>query len=145
LGCVSVTIRGRTQLSSPDRNPPVIGPQPRHGTIHCKVRTRPGRPTDGGVAPAGDPNETLVLRPEGCLDDDAGQALVVATREVVGRRAARVEIVLDGIESFTEGGIAALSACARLHDQVAGGVGLLASGGAGRAALLAACRPDSAG
>jgi hypothetical protein len=101
-------------------------------------------PTDS-VAPADHSDATLVLRPEGCLDDDAGQALVTAARAAVGRPAARVEIVLDGIESFTDGGIAALNACARLHDQVAGGVGLLASGGAGRAVLLAACRPDAAG
>ena len=95
---------------------------------------------------AGGPDGMVVLRPSGCLDDEAGRQLIGATRAAAAAATRRIEIILDGLDSFTAGGIAALSACARLHDRVPDGIGLLASGGVGRQALLATFQPaDRAG
>ena len=82
---------------------------------------------------------TIVLTLQGCLDGEAGRTLMQATEGAAANRASRIEIVLDGLESFTEEGAAALGACARMHKTVPGGVALRAGGGVGRQALLAAC------
>jgi hypothetical protein len=82
---------------------------------------------------------TIVLTLQGCLDEDAGRTLVDAASGAAANRAFRIEIVLDGLESFTDEGAAALGRCARLHDSLPGGVALRAGGGVGRQALLAAC------
>ena len=87
---------------------------------------------------------TIVLTLQGCLDEEAGRTLMQAAEGAAANRAARIEIVLDGLESFTEEGAAALCACARLHGTVPGGVALRAGGGVGRQALLAACSPEEA-
>jgi hypothetical protein len=85
---------------------------------------------------------TIVLSLQGRLDGEAGKTLVEAAQGAAANRAFRIEIVLDGIDSFTEEGIAALGACARLHGALPGGVALRAGGGAGRQALLAACSAE---
>ena len=85
---------------------------------------------------------TIVLSLQGCLDEDAGRTLMQAAEVAAANRAFRIEIVLDGLESFTEQGAAALCRCARLHGTVPGGVALRAGGGVGRQALLAACAPE---
>ena len=82
---------------------------------------------------------TIVLTLQGCLDDEAGRTLVEAASVAAANRAFRIEIVLDGLLSFTDGGAAALGECARLHAQMPGGIGLRAGSGIGRQALLAAC------
>ena len=87
---------------------------------------------------------TIVLTLQGCLDQEAGRTLMQAAEGAAANRVARIEIVLDGLESFTEEGAAALCACARLHGTVPGGVALRAGGGVGRQALLAACSPEEA-
>jgi hypothetical protein len=85
---------------------------------------------------------TIVLTLQGCLDEEAGRTLMEAAEGAAANHASRIEIVLDGLESFTEEGVAALGACARLHATVPGGVGLRAGGGIARQALLAACSPE---
>jgi hypothetical protein len=114
-----------------------------HATAVCVRHDRPQSIgsamtfNDIEVGAAG--TDTIVLTLQGCLDGEAGQMLLEATTSAAAAHARRVEIVLDGLESFTDDGAAALCRCARLHTTVPGGVALRAGGGVGRQALLAAC------
>jgi hypothetical protein len=94
------------------------------------------------VAAAG--TDCIVLTLDGHLDGEAGRLLLETAASAIASRAVRIEIVLDGLESFTPEGAAALAACARLRGSVPGGVTLRAGGGTGRRALLAACSPIDA-
>lgn len=95
--------------------------------------------TINDIQVGGTGSDTIVLTLQGCLDGAAGQILLDATTSAAAAHARRVEIVLDGLDSFTDDGAAALCRCARLHASVPGGVALRAGGGVARQALLAAC------
>lgn len=85
-----------------------------------------------------DDGNVIVLALKGCLDADAGRALLETASVAAETEANRVEIDLAELSSFTVEGAEALSGCGLLHEVLPRGVGLRARGEVGRAALLAA-------
>lgn len=80
----------------------------------------------------------VVLRVEGCLDADAGHALLDAATAGVHDGAARLDVDLRDLASYTAAGARALVACRDLSTALPAGLHYRTGSGPGREALLAA-------
>ena len=96
-------------------------------------RVRSGAPLHGVAAPSG-----IVLTIDGCLDQQAGEALVGAVTDAVVQGAGRLEVDLCSITGFTDDGACSLVAIRNLCDGLAHGLHYCTGQGPGREALLAA-------
>ena len=96
-------------------------------------RVRSGAPLHSVAACPG-----VVLTIEGCLDQQAGEALVGAVTEAVMDGAGRLEVDLCSITGFTEDGACSLVAIRNLCDGLRDGLHYCTGQGPGRDALLAA-------
>ena len=101
-------------------------------------------PADRRAAQAGEPvavrvdGEAVVLTVQGVLDGPAGEALATAATAAATDDAARLDIDLRLVESFSAEGVAALRACRALGEGLAEGLHFRTGKGPGREALLAA-------
>lgn len=96
-------------------------------------RVRPGAPFHDEDACSG-----VVLTIEGCLDQQAGEALVGAVTGAVVDGAGRLEVDLCSITGFTDDGAWSLVAIRNLCDGLSDGLHYCTGQGPGREALLAA-------
>jgi hypothetical protein len=87
------------------------------------VRTEPG---------------AVVLEVSTLLDADAGAALVAAAEAALTTEPQRVDIDLTALQSWTQGGAAALVRCRAVCGDLPDGLHYRTGRGPGRAALLAA-------
>ena len=89
--------------------------------------------------------DTTVLAVGGSLDTDTGQLLVAEVKAAIERGTNRLDIDLQGIESFDEPGAAALLTCRDAAGDLDGGLHYRTrSGGVGQDALLQAYAHESA-
>jgi hypothetical protein len=86
----------------------------------------------------------VVLTPTGCLDADAGTALLGAAEAAIASGAGRLDVDLRSIDSSTAEGAASLVACRALAVGLAEGLHYRTGRGPGRQALLAAYTEDGA-
>ena len=93
-----------------------------------------GRCTDG---------EVVTLTINGCLDGEAGAALLKRATAALEERACRVDIDLRSLTGFTDQGAAALGACRRMCTGLPDGLHYRTGQGPGREALLAAFVDES--
>jgi hypothetical protein len=89
------------------------------------------------VSPDG---SVVVIAVERCLDQSTGEALIEAATAAIATGPSRLDIDLQGLESFTDDGARALAACGTLGSQLPAGLHYRTSRGPGREALLAAYR-----
>ena len=80
----------------------------------------------------------VVLTPTGCLDADAGKALLDAAHTAIASGASRLDVDLRGIADSTAEGAASLVTCRVVAAGLAEGLHYRTGRGAGRQALLAA-------
>ena len=99
-------------------------------------RVEPERGFDGVAILVEDAGVVLTIH--GCLDADAGAALLRAAKAAVAEEAARLDIDLCSLEGFTDEGACALVACRSLCADLPDGLHYRTGQGPGRDALLAA-------
>lgn len=82
----------------------------------------------------------IVIAVAGDLTQESGQELTRLATGAIAADVRHIDIELGRLRSFTDEGIMALSSCSELGQALPDGLDVLASGGAGRDALLALCR-----
>lgn len=87
--------------------------------------------------------EIVVLTINGCLDAEAGAALLKRTTAALEERACRVDIDLRQLTGFTDQGAAALGACRRMCAGLPDGLHYRTGQGPGREALLVAFQDEA--
>jgi hypothetical protein len=81
---------------------------------------------------------TVTILLQGQLDADSGAMLVDAVCAELLGETTRIDIDLSVLESFTDGGVLALSRCRDLSSSLIDGLHYRTEGGAGQLALLSA-------
>src|SRR5918995_4872603 len=71
------------------------------------------------VSPDG---SVVVIAVERCLDQSTGEALIEAATAAIATGPSRLDIDLQGLESFTDDGARALAACGTLGSQLPAGL-----------------------